>query len=95
MSESQVKAWYGSARWKAIRARQLRAAPLCAACACRGRVTVARVADHMEPHRGDPVKFWHGRLQSLCVACHSSDKQAYEKSGRKVLHYGPDGYPIE
>jgi hypothetical protein len=95
MSTGISRVWYGSSRWKRKRAQQLQLEPLCAACAKRGRVTAARVADHVEPHRGDPVKFWEGALASLCVPCHSGDKQALEKSGRKVQHFGADSYPIE
>jgi len=95
MSEGIVKSWYGTARWKRRRARQLQLEPLCAGCVKRGRVVPARVADHVEPHKGDPVRFWTGALQSLCTPCHSSDKQTLEKSGRKVQHFGADGYPIE
>ena len=47
-----------------------------------GRVTPARVADHVVPHKGDAELFWGGELQSLCPQCHSSLKQGLEKSGR-------------
>ena len=82
---------YGTARWKKLRAMQLGKAPLCAFCLRRGVVTAASVADHVEPHRGDLRKFWHGALQSLCKRCHDSDKQAIEKGGKV---YGEDGWPI-
>jgi hypothetical protein len=35
----------------------------------------ATVADHIEPLKGDPVRFWYGELQSLCVDCHDVLKQ--------------------
>lgn len=69
-------------RWQKRRAEQLRLHPLCRLCMdVRGLVTVATVADHIEPHRGDPAKF-AGPLQSLCKSCHDSWKQQQEKSGR-------------
>ncbi|MGK7663365.1 HNH endonuclease signature motif containing protein [Marinovum sp. E06] len=40
------------------------------------------VADHIDPHRGDPAKFWdRDNLQCLCKACHDSDKQKQERRG--------------
>lgn len=45
-----------------------------------GRLVPATVADHIEPHHGDLVKF-RGPLQSLCATCHSSRKQQLERSG--------------
>lgn len=75
-----ANSWYGSARWKRKRAEFLRAHPLCAMCRQRGVITPARVADHIEPHRGDYDKFWNGRLQPLCIPCHSGAKQEFEKS---------------
>lgn len=68
-------------RWQARRARQLAAFPLCRLCReISGRIVAATVADHVEPHRGDPVKF-AGPLQSLCAHCHNSLKQQIEKGG--------------
>lgn len=54
----------------------------------------ATVADHVEPHRGDPLKFWYGDLQSLCDECHSSAKQREEAEGfsREI---GGDGWPVD
>jgi hypothetical protein len=47
-------------------------------CEKAGRLTPATVADHIERHNGDYDRFWHGRLQSLCASCHSSEKQRQE-----------------
>lgn len=75
--------WYKTARWARIRAAQLARDPLCAICLKAGRVTAATVCDHVEPHRGDPEKFWNGPFQSLCDEppwrCHSSIKQREER----------------
>ena len=68
-------------KWRARRARQLSEHPLCAMCLrLQARVTAATVADHIVPHRGDPVLF-AGPLQSLCASCHSSLKQQVENGG--------------
>jgi 5-methylcytosine-specific restriction endonuclease McrA len=59
----------------------------------QGLVEPATVADHVVPHRGDPELFWHGRLQSLCKACHDHGKR-YEEIG----HYAEldaNGWPID
>lgn len=80
--------WYKQARWcgpNGRRAEQLGREPLCRMCAAEGRTTVATVADHVIPHRGDERLFWEGDLQSLCDArpwrCHSSRKQKLETLG--------------
>lgn len=81
-------------RWQKRRAQQLRDHPLCKLCMdVRGRVTPATVADHVTPHRGDPVLF-EGPLQSLCKQCHDSIKKQIEASGT----YGGcdlNGYPLD
>jgi len=78
---SQWQHMYANRRWRARRARQLAEHPLCAICQIFGRVTAATVADHIKPHRGDPVKF-EGPLQSLCATCHSGLKKELEDTGR-------------
>lgn len=100
-TEAQAyRKWYKTYRWQQRRKRQLEAEPLCAKCKAAGRVTIATVADHVERHNGDPVKFWTGKLQSLCDAppwrCHSSAKQAEElgTKAKVVVAIGQDGWPI-
>ena len=78
---SQHHHLYNNRRWVARRAAQLRAHPLCAMCLAAGRVTAARVADHIEPHKGSAELFWTGGLQSLCYPCHNSGKKQLEKQG--------------
>lgn len=60
-------------------------------CLANGIAEEATVCDHLEPHRGDLTKFWHGPFQSLCQHCHSSDKQRLEKSGVTRSHFTADG----
>jgi 5-methylcytosine-specific restriction endonuclease McrA len=84
---------YNNARWRARRAQQLRMFPLCAFCARAGITTLATVADHVEPHRGDRALF-EGPLQSLCSACHGSDKRRLEDGKQPRPRFGVDGYPI-
>ena len=70
-------------RWYAEAARFRRRYPLCgqrpdnrkpvmSRCAEEGRATIATAVDHVEPHRGDPAKFWNvDNWQSLCAECHA------------------------
>lgn len=87
----QWSAWYTTPRWRAIRAKQLRDEPLCAYCLKEHRYIEATVCDHIEAHRGDPIKFWAGPFQSLCQTHHSSDKQREEKGGTKRSTFTPQG----
>jgi 5-methylcytosine-specific restriction protein A len=80
---SQFTHMYQNARWRKFRASHLQANPFCAACRRQGRVKVARIVDHVEPHRGDPIKFWAGPFQSLCKPCHDGAKQSEEQTGRR------------
>lgn len=86
---------YHTHRWRRMAQRQLAMHPLCNTCMqVFARVTVASVADHIEPHHGDEFKFWNNPLQSLCASCHSSIKQQLEKSGF-IRGHRLDGMPID
>lgn len=88
------RAWYNTARWRRRRKVQLRAEPFCAMCLDQlGVYTAASVADHIEPHKGDPVKFWEGKLQSLCKPHHDRHKKLIE-AGRPVLGCDETGWPL-
>lgn len=55
------------ARWQRARATYLLSHPLCAECMRHGRLTPARVVDHIVPHRGDQHLFWdESNWQALC-----------------------------
>lgn len=78
----RYRALYNTRQWKAIRANQLNAKPLCEWCERRGRITAATVADHIVKHNGDPALFFDSdNLQSLCKPHHDSTKQGDEKRG--------------
>lgn len=92
---SEYHKLYDRALWKRLRAQQLMANPLCAFCLARGIVTEATIADHIKPHKGDESLFFdNNNLQSLCKECHDSDKQALERTGKRLVHIGLDGWPI-
>ena len=77
---------YNTTRWRRLRAHQLRVEPLCSFCLERGAVTPATIADHVEPHCGDVNKFWLGKLQSLCIHCHTGRKHEVEVRGYFTGH---------
>lgn len=88
------RSWYKTKAWKLKRQRQLAAEPTCRHCASKGVTKAATIADHVEPHRGDPVKFWEGELQSLCKPCHDRWKQSLERRGYS-REIGDDGWPCD
>lgn len=54
-------------RWQKAREIFLSHHPLCAQCQKEGRITPARVVDHIIPHRGNDQLFWdESNWQSLC-----------------------------
>ena len=85
---------YGTARWQRLRRYQLLERPLCFFCSQRCEVTPATVADHIEPHHGDPTAFFTGKLMSLCKRCHDSRKRFMEINGY-APDVGLDGWPID
>lgn len=85
---------YGRRNWRRRAKKQLQAEPLCARCAERGLVVPAEVADHQTPHNGDPFKFLHGPLQSLCRHCHNGHKKFEEHRGYR-RDIGLDGLPLD
>jgi len=53
-------------------------------CLAEGKVVAVRIANHIEPHHNDPIRFWNGKLQSLCARiCHESRKKFVENRGRR------------
>jgi 5-methylcytosine-specific restriction endonuclease McrA len=73
--------WGGlyDARWTAyslaFRARN----PLCVLCKEREIIRASECVDHIEPHKGDRVKFWdYSNHRALCLSCHNA-KSAREK----------------
>lgn len=87
-SPSEWKRWYGLAVWRKTREAQLKAEPFCRECDAEGRVTIANTCDHIDPHKGDWVKFIQGPFQSLCSACHSAKKQAQERLDERNARLG-------
>lgn len=78
------RAWYGTARWQALRWSVLVAAEFrCAMCSVQEAKTSQLVADHIRAHRGDAGLFWdESNLQCLCKTCHDGEKQRQEAARR-------------
>lgn len=86
---------YDSTAWRNLRKQQFNRDPLCAMCQAQNITTLATVADHVKPHKGDINIFYDSdNLQSLCKLHHDSSKQRQERTGVEV---GADlnGYPLD
>jgi len=72
--------FYGTARWKKLRAWYRRQHPLCEMCQTEGLITETQLVDHIVPTEegGDPMAI--DNLQSLCKRCHG-----FKHSGRENL----------
>jgi len=69
---AETHAWYGSLRWRLLRATVLRDEPFCRSCRALGRQSLTVDVDHIVKHDGDPIKFWdRTNLQALCAPCHT------------------------
>jgi 5-methylcytosine-specific restriction enzyme A len=81
MTQGQHHKLYATAHWKRRSRLQLLQEPLCAMCLEEGRVTAAEVAHHVERHGGNSVKFFTGKLASLCKRPHDSAAARAEHRG--------------
>lgn len=83
--DTATRRLYRGARWARLRAWQLTREPLCAYCMKLGRVTLAGVVDHRQPHKGSEALFFDPtNLQSLCAPCHNREKQREEIAASKA-----------
>ncbi len=65
---AQRKKFYGTARWKRLRAKVLANNPICSVC----HAVAATAVDHVE-HRDDNSSFWDiHNLRPICKSCNSS-----------------------
>jgi 5-methylcytosine-specific restriction enzyme A len=94
MSEGRWHKWYDLPRWRRRRRSQLLHHPWCVICESRGIATIATIADHVVPHRGDWNAFIFGDLQSLCRAHHDGSKKEMELKGY-CTDIGIDGWPLD
>ncbi len=86
---------YDTQRWKRARRQFLAEHSLCRMCQEVGKTRLAELVDHIEPHKGDPEKFWdEDNWQPLCKPCHDGAKQAQEKGG-VVRGCDANGIPLD
>jgi len=92
---ADYKHLYKTSRWQRLRWQHLQSNSLCVFCGSRGKIVLASVCDHVEPHKGDEAKFWAGPFQSLCAPCHNGEKKMIEagKTPRIRRDIGFDGWP--
>ncbi|MCM2472140.1 HNH endonuclease [Rhizobium sp. CG5] len=84
--KQEADRWRGNAadrgynhRWGKARLTHLARSPLCIGCDAEGLTVPATVVDHVDPHHGDPDKFWDTSMwQSCCKWHHDSVKQRLE-----------------
>jgi 5-methylcytosine-specific restriction protein A len=69
--DPRIQSLYNDPRWIKRRALQLAQEPWCIECLGQQIYTPATDADHIEPHHGDPIKFFTGALQSMCHSHHA------------------------
>lgn len=85
--DAQVRSWYKSARWQALRLEVL--VRDLYTCRQTGVLLTGKhpapnspVVDHVVPHKGDERLFWDiGNLQSVSREYHDSAKKKMERSG--------------
>ncbi len=66
-----VRRWYRTARWTALKQRVRAEQPLCDECQQEGRVALGTQTDHTVPHRGNPTLFWdRANLRNKCEKHH-------------------------
>ena len=70
--------FYQSQQWRRVRKLYLEQHPLCVECQREGRITPARVVDHIKPINEGGARFDPTNLQGLCDKCHN------KKSGREA-----------
>lgn len=75
----------------ALRERRLAQEPLCRDCKAKGKVTEAKVPDHIKPLALGGTDT-DDNIRCLCRECHS--KRTAEQFGHKVKQqFGLDGWP--
>lgn len=78
-TDAPWRAWYGTARWQALRRQVLSEEPTCRTCRAEDFVTAATEVDHIVKHDGDPLRFWdRDNLAGLCASCHAKKTRAGE-----------------
>lgn len=76
-TEASRAGFYNTHAWKVIRHRRIIENPLCQHCEARGRLTPAKVVDHIKPVELFPeLALCYDNTQSLCDFCHGLKTRA-------------------
>lgn len=78
--ESAAQRGYDS-DWRRYRISYLKAHPLCVECLKEGTVTLAKIVDHIVPHKGDYKLFWDPKNHQPLCKKHHDRKTASEDGG--------------
>ena len=76
---------YNSARWKAVREKQLKIAPMCEACIKKGIDTIATQVDHIKAITWGGSQLDLENLQSLCYSCHGKKSRKEQEALKNGL----------
>ncbi len=68
---SNSDTFYHTQRWRKLRQLVLKSNPLCVECTKHKRITIATVADHIQPVRLGGETWDINNLQGLCESCHN------------------------
>ncbi|OYR14268.1 putative prophage LambdaSo holin [Brucella rhizosphaerae] len=75
-----------TSRWDKAAVTYKRDNPLCIGCEAVDRVEVAKVVDHIIPHKGDQSLFWDkANWQACCAMHHDIVKQYLERQFEQGL----------
>ena len=92
---NEYRRLYNRSRWRKLRRDHLDANPFCKFCEAQQRVTLAKVVDHVTPHRGSEDLFFDPlNLQGLCKPHHDASKAQQERGGWSSMS-DAKGYPID
>jgi WD40 repeat protein len=68
--------------------------PTCEECKRNGETWPAVLAHHITAHNGDPIKFFNGRLESLCRPCHERKHGRFARDFDTIVD-PTSGWPID
>lgn len=70
--DDDSKKFYSSTAWRKLSKLQLKSKPLCEECLSKDKVTLAKIADHIQPIKEGGARLDTNNLQSLCLKCHNT-----------------------
>lgn len=87
MRKSAAQRGYDS-RWQRLRAKWLKANPLCAYCLKAGKRQLGSHVGHIVPHKGDRALFYNlANLETVCFHHKNAAKQGKGPIGETPKHH--------